>query len=213
MKTLHNILNEQQHELLLEVAILQDVGKEFVQLTYFIESDEIKVHLIFDMLQKLMDKVKGGAEAFPKTTAFLSNFRLGGDWREAKSKVGPGLKYFHERMAKMNGTMRILQACRRFDPNVLATEVISEEKVRSEFTNIPCLQQNLDKLIADFAAVKLAATHAKSISWWAECPVKSWQEAASKILAVSPTSASIERFSFCFYSLTEQCVLCAEWNF
>jgi len=160
----------------------EDIGKDFVQITYFIESDDIKVHLIFDLVHKLIEKMKGGAEMYPKTTHFLSTHRLGGDWRDAKPIVTPAFKYFNERLVKLGTTMKLLQACRRFDPHLLSTEMLSEEKLRAELGSIPCLQP-VEGLIADYPKVRLAAADATSIQWWAECPFHTWREAALKLLA------------------------------
>ena len=175
--------------------MIEDIGKPFVELSYFLESDEIRLHLIFDALGKLK-KVGTEEETYKKTKEFLKKHHIEGDFKKAKTKVTVGLKYFQERITRFSDTLKVLKAARRFDPALLASEPLDEEELRAELCVLPCVR--VEDLIRDYAVVRDAATvdGAESIFWWKECKVASWRDAACQVLAFSPTSAAVERYFF-----------------
>lgn len=209
-------------ELRMELAIAKNAGDVLVKLCYHQEGDndflcvgsydhwhEVQSRLKemssrdtpIDELRVLSPSVSANADALSDNVAGAEGLIL-----DATDRIRPVYhKMLDDSVGRLEGTFRILRACRMLDWRFVASKgIASLQQEIHHISAIPVLNEALHSLVAelpkykslaDAEATKAALDRRNDVGFWAamEIELPEWFDASREVGLVCPSSACMER--------------------
>ena len=191
----------------IELAVVIDAGKIFVEKTYTLEGDGL---LAFDAYNHLQEVATSAADrSYPNMNAVAKDLAGGDQARQAelqqhaRSCIQPAIDYFLRRFNHVEGDLypivRAFKAarlcCPRYIQEVKPTpQAVDQLRVFPVFDD----EEMITRLKQELAALKVAAEDLSPsqdrLDWWRKRRgIPTWRKAAKIILATVPSSAAAER--------------------
>ena len=203
------ILGDPQKKILLqiELAVVVDVGKQFVQATYSLEGDSPLVFSAFEILSAVNESIR--TAHLPNTEAVIRAIAGSNSTASeqlmlyAKNCVKPGLSYYQDRFTgALSNVVAAFKAGRLFLPGKVS-EIKPDAAVIDTLKAFPFLDNSL---ILDGLKEELPSYLSKAedvqvlqntdvLPWWKKHAeeLPKWSNAACKVALVQPSSAAAER--------------------
>ena len=196
--------NDQQKLFLLklELAVVVDVGAQFVKATYTLEGDGLLALVCYDRILEIRAAIQ--SSHYPNLQAivresFPNNLPAQQQWSMyAMTCVQPGINYFHANL-RDDGIMKAFKTARLFSPHRVSEMRPSAGDIDTlkafPFFNsghVVTLQTELPTYLALSADVSAGIDVLK---WWKDHhqELPQWSLAAQKVFLVQPSSAAAER--------------------
>ena len=196
--------NDQQKLFLLklELAVVVDVGAQFVKATYTLEGDGLLALVCYDRILEIRAAIQ--SSHYPNLQAivresFPNNLPAQQQWSMyAMTCVQPGINYFHANL-RDDGIMKAFKTARLFSPHRVSEMRPSAGDIDTlkafPFFNsghVVTLQAELPTYLALSADVSAGIDVLK---WWKDHhqELPQWSLAAQKVFLVQPSSAAAER--------------------
>jgi hypothetical protein len=203
------ILNDPQKKSRFQVklAVVIDVGEQFVKATYSLEGDGPLVFTCFEVLSAVDASIH--TSHLPNTSAVIEHLSTipriaisSQQWLAyARKCVEPGLNYFHKKFTdELSGTVAAFKAARLFlphkvdemKPDASAIDALRAFPFLDDITVLDGLKQELPSYLAKAADVSPSI---EPLPWWKNNAedLPSWSKAVCKVALVQPSSAAAER--------------------
>ena len=198
---------QKRSRLQVELAIVIDVGEQFVKATYSLEGDGPLVFSCFEVLSAVDASIP--TVHMPNTVAIIEQISgLAGStitsqqWLAyARKCVEPGLNYFKKKFTdELSGTVAAFKAARLFlphkvdemKPDASAIDTLKAFPFLDNITVLNELKQELPTYLAKAADVSATI---EPLVWWKNHSgdLPHWSAAACKVTLVQPSSAAAER--------------------
>ena len=190
--------------LMVELAIVVDAGKQFVQATYNLEGDGPLSFTCYEQLEAVYQSTR--VRHFPNCDAMISRFsappNIVQQWNlYAESCVLPGYDYFRDRFT---GTLGSTVAAFKAAHLLVPQKVVLLQPVASTVESLrlfPFLGNLIEEMKTELPAYLAAATDVESESdvdilfWWKQHAsiLPNWASAAQQIALIQPSSGAAER--------------------
>ena len=201
------ILADPQKKILLqiELAVVVDVGEQFVKATYSLEGDGPLVFSSFEILSTLNASIH--AAHLPNTQAVIHTIARSNSAAAqqlmvyAKKCVEPGLKYYQDRFAgELSCVVAAFKAARLFLPQKV-DEMKPDASMVDTLKAFPFLNTSLildglkQELPSYLAKAEDISADTEPLAWWKKHAgqLPRWSSAACKVALVQPSSAAAER--------------------
>ena len=211
------ILQDSQKKtyLMIEMAIVVDAGRYFVQATYNLEGDGPLVLKCYEQLEAVVQSIR--IKHFPNTDAVINQLFSGQpvhitqQWRAyAESCVQNGFDYFCDRFGGiLSSTVAAFKAARLFLPQKIRS-LQPDASVVDTLRLFPFLDDNtlVESMKLELPTYLAAATDVESDSdtdpgdpllWWKQhsTELPNWANAFCQVILIQPSSAAAE----CAFSL------------
>ncbi len=193
---------------MVEMAIVVDTGRHFVQATYNLEGDGPLVLKCYEQLEAVAQSIR--VKYFPNTDAVINQLFSGKpayviqQWREyAESCVQDGFDYFSNRFGGvLSSTVAAFKAARLFLPQKIRSLQPDASAVNS-LRQFPFLDDDtlVDSMKLELPTYLAVATDVGSdsdtdpILWWKEhsSELPNWANALCHVVLIQPSSAAAER--------------------
>ena len=197
-------LNKKSY-LLVELAVVIDIGEHFIKATYSVEGDGPLVFSCFEILSSINATIDN--LYLPITEAVVkslteSDSTSATQWLQyTRSCIDPGLTYFKTKFTdELSGSVAAFKAARLFVPHKV-DELKPDVSAIDGLKAFPFLDDSsiLDGLKQEFPAYIAKAANVAALvdllPWWKKynTDLPNWSAAACKVVLVQPSSAAAER--------------------
>ena len=192
---------QKKQHLLLETAIVVDIGVHFVKGTYALEGDEALALTCFDRISTIISSVN---QAFyPNTQAIIrtlsSKLTIQKQLLDYGIRcVAPGLDYFQSCLnGCLNEPLLAFKAIRLFNPSKVH-EIQPQVSDIDKLSVLPFLVSTIPQLKEEFSAYVAAAEDtdpSQTREFWVnhKDQLPTWCSSYQKVVLVQPSSAASER--------------------
>lgn len=204
-----SILHDIHKKILLQVelAIVVDVGEQFVTATYLLEGNGSLVFLCYETLSKINYFIEVSSAHLPNTKAIIKSLNLTETCAEqlfiyAKACVEPGLAYYQKKFSEdLKDSLAAFEAARLFlpskiielKPDLSAVDKLKAFPFLNNKTVLDGLKQELPSYLAKAADTEIS--DGDLLTWWKrhQSDLPNWSSSAKKVALVQPSSAAAER--------------------
>ena len=191
----------------IELAVVVDVGKKFVEATYSLEGDGPLVFSAFEILSAVNASIHTAhlpnTEAIIRTITGSNSAAFGQLMLYAKKCVQPGLDYYQDKFTgELSNVVAAFKAARLFLPGKVNeikpdASVINSLKAFSFLDNssiLDGLKEELPSYLAKAEDVQVMG-NTEVLLWWKKHAeeLPKWSSAACQVALVQPSSAAAER--------------------
>ena len=205
---MENRYAEYSHDQLkVELAVVIDAGKIFVEKTYILEGDGL---LVFDAYKHLQEVATAAADRYyPNVDAIIKQLAPNDQQRQevlrqhAKECVQPAIDYFLKRFSHVDGDLypvvRAFKAaqlcCPRYINETKPTpSAVDQLRVFPVFDNDEMIEMLKEELAAYKVATENVSPDQDRTEWWRlREGLPTWKKAAKIMMAIAPSSAAAER--------------------
>lgn len=204
-----------------ELAVVIDLGKHFVEATYTLEGDGPLVVDCYETIVKLRAVIH--SNNYPNTLAVIREFgqppAIEQQWHTyALQCVAPGIQYFHAKYGKdSEKPLAVFKAARLFSPirihEIQPTASDLDQLKVFPFLDDPILPNLKTELPSYLAKASQVHGEFNILEWWKlhENELPNWASTAKKVILIQPSSAAAERvFSLLNNSFNDKQHSCLE---
>ena len=198
---------EKRSLLQVELAVVIDVGEQFVKATYRLEGDGPWGFSCFEILSAVDASIRNAHMPNTQTvigrlTGMPISTQIGQQWLlYARSCVEPGLNYFQMKFhGELSGSVAAFKAARFFLPHKIDemkpdSSAIDTLKAFPFLDNVTVLNGLKEELPLYLAKAADVSNSIETLSWWKKNSedLPCWSGAVCKVALVQPSSAAAER--------------------